>query len=127
MGPGMLRKALIEATSLAWDGAGILASSTYWSLLYPLQMASRAAFPITGEPMRKDGKPTRVAIIGGGASGLSCAWALDQTEGFDFTVFEKQARVGGHAHTVMFDVAGGAFCWLNINNSRVESIYRLVW
>jgi len=54
--------------------------------------------------MRADGKPTRVAIIGAGASGLSAAWALDQTEGFDFTVFEKQARVGGHAHTVKVDL-----------------------
>jgi predicted NAD/FAD-binding protein len=40
-----------------------------------------------------------IAIIGSGVSGLGCAWFLRDEVGF--TVFEADAHVGGHAHTVM--------------------------
>ena len=44
--------------------------------------------------------PARVAIIGGGVSGLGVAWALHQHPGrFDFRLFEAQAQVGGNAIT----------------------------
>lgn len=40
----------------------------------------------------------RVAIVGAGASGFAAAWLLaDQAE---VVVFERQARLGGHAHSV---------------------------
>lgn len=39
----------------------------------------------------------RIAVIGSGVSGLGAAWALSRTE--DVTVFEAQARAGGHANT----------------------------
>ena len=52
--------------------------------------------------MKADGTDTKVAIIGGGASGLSAAWAFHNTEGFDFTVYEKDDRLGGHAHTFYY-------------------------
>ena len=107
LAPGVLRRAACAAYGLAWDSAGLLASSVYWGLLYPLQAASKAILPVTGEPIRADGQPTRVAIIGAGASGLSAAWTLHQTEGFDFTVFEKKSKVGGHANTVEFDMFAG--------------------
>ena len=44
--------------------------------------------------------PARVAIIGGGVSGLGAAWALHQhPDRFDFRLFEAQSQVGGNAIT----------------------------
>ena len=40
----------------------------------------------------------RVAVVGGGAAGLSAAWLLSQSH--DVTLFEADDRVGGHANTV---------------------------
>ena len=46
-------------------------------------------------------KPTkpRVAIVGTGVAGLGCAWHLRETAAL--TLFEKNARPGGHTNTVM--------------------------
>jgi len=40
----------------------------------------------------------RVAIIGGGASGLSAAWSLDPVH--DVTLFEREPILGGHIRTL---------------------------
>jgi predicted NAD/FAD-binding protein len=40
----------------------------------------------------------RVAVIGGGASGLAAAWLLDQAH--HVTLFEQRAALGGHVRTV---------------------------
>ncbi len=51
-----------------------------------------------------DGHPTthrrrrRVAVIGSGIAGLSCAWHLNAH--CDTTVFESETQVGGHSHSV---------------------------
>jgi uncharacterized protein len=45
-----------------------------------------------------------IGIIGAGASGLTAAWLLQ--EDHNVTVFEKQDRLGGHAHTVDIGVDG---------------------
>ena len=48
----------------------------------------------------KGGAPRRVAIVGGGASGLGTAWALNHhPDRFDFRLFEAQAQLGGNAIT----------------------------
>ena len=44
----------------------------------------------------------RIGIIGGGAAGLACAWLLDGEH--DVTLFEKDDRLGGHAHTIEIEV-----------------------
>lgn len=49
----------------------------------------------------------KIAVIGSGISGLSCAWALSQRH--DVTLIESENRLGGHSNTI--DVAnrfGGA-------------------
>lgn len=48
----------------------------------------------------------RIGIIGAGGAGLAAAWLLEQDH--DVIVFEKSARLGGHAHTVRVEVDGAA-------------------
>ncbi len=44
--------------------------------------------------------PRRIAIVGGGISGLGAAWALHQhPDRFDFRLFEARSEVGGNAIT----------------------------
>jgi len=40
----------------------------------------------------------RIAVVGSGIAGLSCAWLLSQ--GHEVTLFEADGRIGGHSHTV---------------------------
>lgn len=57
--------------------------------------------------MQKNQDPSqarpRLAIIGGGISGLSAAYYLGKTGRFETVLYEKQARLGGHAHTETFE------------------------
>ncbi len=46
-------------------------------------------------------KREKVAIVGSGIAGMASAWFLSREH--DVTVFEKDARVGGHSHTVLVD------------------------
>lgn len=48
-------------------------------------------------------RPLRVAVIGGGISGLSSAWLLSQT--CDVTLYEAEERLGGHSDTFDWDGA----------------------
>lgn len=45
-----------------------------------------------------------IAIVGTGIAGMSAAWLLHQQH--DITVYEKNATLGGHAHTAMVDYFG---------------------
>jgi NADPH-dependent 2,4-dienoyl-CoA reductase/sulfur reductase-like enzyme len=47
--------------------------------------------------------PLRVAIVGGGVSGLSAAWLLAKT--CDVTLYEAEPRLGGHSDTFDWDGA----------------------
>lgn len=49
---------------------------------------------VLGYIKKKEGVFLRVAIIGGGASGLACACVLAKSKNIDVTVFEKNERVG---------------------------------
>lgn len=46
----------------------------------------------------------KIAIIGSGISGLSCAWLLNKAH--NVTLFEKDDRLGGHSNTVDFSIDG---------------------
>lgn len=52
-----------------------------------------------------DGSRLRIAVVGSGISGLSCAWLLARRH--EVTLFEAHARVGGHSHTVDAPSAAG--------------------
>jgi predicted NAD/FAD-binding protein len=45
-----------------------------------------------------------IGIIGAGAAGLTAAWLLNDNH--NVTLFEKQNRLGGHAHTVDIEIDG---------------------
>ncbi|KQM83993.1 FAD-dependent oxidoreductase [Agromyces sp. Leaf222] len=49
----------------------------------------------------------RVAIVGGGAAGLTTAWLLDRQH--QVTLFERDDRLGGHADTRTVEVDGRPF------------------
>jgi len=49
----------------------------------------------------------KIAIIGGGISGLSCAWLLNQK--YEVSVFEAEHRPGGHSNTMEFDLDGRSY------------------
>jgi predicted NAD/FAD-binding protein len=51
------------------------------------------------------GAVKRVAVVGSGISGLSAAWLLSR--GYEVTLFEADARPGGHANTVDVPRANG--------------------
>ena len=46
----------------------------------------------------------RIAIVGTGVAGLSCAWRLKEIA--DLTLFESEKRPGGHSNTVMIEEEG---------------------
>lgn len=48
---------------------------------------------------------TRVAVVGSGIAGLSAAWLLSRR--YEVHLFEADARLGGHTHTVEVEAAGG--------------------
>jgi predicted NAD/FAD-binding protein len=49
-------------------------------------------------------KPLRIAVVGSGISGLSAAWLLGKAH--DVTLYEKDARLGGHSLTIDAKVGG---------------------
>lgn len=47
----------------------------------------------------------KIAIVGSGIAGLVCAWRLNETH--EITVFEANAYIGGHTHTVDVEADDG--------------------
>ena len=46
-------------------------------------------------------RPKRIAIVGGGISGIGCLWGLKDLD-YDVYLYEAGSRLGGHANTMMF-------------------------
>ena len=69
--------------------------------------------------------PRRVAIVGGGVSGLGAAWALSQhPDRFDFRLFEAHEQLGGNAITVdMVQDDGSAIPFDMSVTAFVPSVY----
>jgi predicted NAD/FAD-binding protein len=68
------------------------------SLLPWLRERGGDAAPDRAKPLR------RIAVVGSGISGLGAAWALRHQAAV--TLFEADARLGGHAHTVDIELEG---------------------
>lgn len=54
----------------------------------------------------RTGKRTRVAVVGGGIAGVSCAYSLAES-GYDVTVYESREVLGGNAQTGTFTGSKG--------------------
>jgi phytoene dehydrogenase-like protein len=61
----------------------------------------------------------KIAVIGGGASGMVSAYLLDK-QGHHVTVFERQPMLGGHIWTLLFMRALLAYgCESNLPISKI--------
>ena len=74
---------------------------------------------------RNGTKPKRIAIIGGGVSGLGAAWALHRhPDRFDFRLYEARDQVGGNAITAdMPQDDGGAIPFDISVTALIPSVY----
>lgn len=50
------------------------------------------------------GRPQRIAVVGSGIAGLGAAWLLSRAH--QVTLFERDARLGGHSNTIEVDDHG---------------------
>ncbi len=67
----------------------------------------------------------RIAIVGGGISGLAAAWGLNQhRDRFDFRLFEANDRIGGNAITVEMPQDDGSAIPFDISvTACIPSVY----
>ena len=68
----------------------------------------------------------RIAIVGGGVSGLGAAWALHHhPDRFDFRLFEAQAHIGGNAFTADMPQDDGSSIPFDISvTACIPSVYQ---
>ena len=78
----------------------------------------------TGERMTNPRR--RIAIVGGGISGLGAAWALHHhPDRFDFRLFEAQDRIGGNAVTADMPQDDGTSIPFDISvTALIPSVYQ---
>ena len=69
--------------------------------------------------------PRRIAIVGGGISGLAAAWALNHhPDRFDFRLFEARDRIGGNAVTAEMPQDDGSSIPFDISvTACIPSVY----
>ena len=70
--------------------------------------------------------PRRIAIVGGGVSGLGAAWALHHhPDRFDFRLFEAQEQIGGNAYTADMPQEDGSSVPFDISvTALIPSVYQ---
>lgn len=67
--------------------------------------------------------PRRVAVVGGGVSGLSAAWHLYQNaDNIEVELFEAEHRLGGHACTVNVDGTDVDIGFMVFNDSNYPNM-----
>ena len=76
----------------------------------------------TGEDTKR---PQRIAIVGGGVSGIGAAWTLHQhPDRFDFRLYEAQGQLGGNAFTADMPQDGGGSVPFDISvTACIPSVY----
>ena len=74
---------------------------------------------------QKETRIRRIAIVGGGISGLAAAWALDRhPDRFDFRLFEARDQVGGNAVTADMPQDDGSTIPFDISvTACIPSVY----
>jgi predicted NAD/FAD-binding protein len=65
-----------------------------------------------------------IAVIGGGAAGLSAAYVLQRRHAV--TVFEREPQLGGHVHTVELDGAALDMGFTILNDRNYPTMHRLL-
>jgi uncharacterized protein len=65
-------------------------------------------------PVLATARTKRVAVVGGGVSGLGCAWLLARG-GHTVTLYESATSLGGHARTVSVPVPGAGAAPVDID------------
>ena len=75
--------------------------------------------------VRRGKTPRRIAIVGGGISGLGAAWALHHSpDRFDFRLFEARGEVGGNAITADMPQDDGSSIPFDISvTACIPSVY----
>ena len=78
------------------------------------------------QPSGPGGRFKRVAIVGGGISGLGAAWALSHhPDRFDFRLFEVRDDLGGNAITADMPQEDGTTIPFDVSvTACIPSIYR---
>ena len=77
-------------------------------------------------PLDRGGMARRIAVIGGGVSGLGAAWALSRhPDRFDFRLYEAQAQLGGNAVTADMPQDDGGSIPFDISvTALIPSVYQ---
>ena len=80
----------------------------------------------TDENTAGNTEPRRIAIVGGGVSGLAAAWALHHhPDRFDFQLLESQDQVGGNAVTADMPQSDGDSIPFDVSvTACIPSVYR---
>lgn len=69
--------------------------------------------------------PRRVAIVGGGVTGLSAAWHLhENAPNVQVELFEAEDRLGGHAHTMNVEGVDVDIGFMVFNDSNYPNMTR---
>ena len=71
----------------------------------------------------------RIAIVGGGVSGLAAAWALHHhPDRFDFRLYEAQEQIGGNAVTVDMPQNDGSSVTFDISvTAMISTVYQHIF
>jgi len=80
-----------------------LVTGLSYCLPFTIPGYTRGSMPIGS--VKPDGSRTKVAVVGGGISGMSCAYSL-ASSGYDVTVYEARQKLGGNARTHTWNAMG---------------------